>query len=55
MKYTLENNDKIIERKHKFLRYKFISIFVICDLRNEKTIEGQIFYNQKFKKIDMWR
>ena len=53
MKYKVENNDKIIERKHKFLRRNCFSFFVICDLRKQKTNKGKIFLNLKFKKIDM--
>ena len=53
MKHRVENNDKKNERKHKFLRTKYLCFFEIYDLRKQKTIKGQIFLNLQFKKIDM--
>ena len=38
-------------RKHKTWTTKFLYFFVICDLREQKTIKGQIFINIKFKNI----
>ena len=56
MKSKVENNVNKIEIKEKTLRTQFLSIFLICDLREEKTYKAQNFLNLKFKnrymKID---
>ena len=50
MKSKDENNDKKIEGKHKTWGTKFLSFFVIYELRKNKKIIGRIFLNLKFKK-----
>ena len=39
-----ENNEKQIDSTRMALKTKFISFFVICDLRKQKTIKGQILF-----------
>ena len=50
MKSKVENNVNKIEIKDKTLRTQFLSLFGICDLREEKTSKAQNFLNLKFKK-----
>ena len=45
-----KNNVNKIEIKDKTLRTQFFSIFLICDLRGEKTFKEQNFLNLKFEK-----
>ena len=45
----MENNVNKIETKDKALRTQFLSLFLICDLREEKTFKAQNFLNVKFE------
>ena len=57
MNYIDVNNDNKIGRKGKTLNTKFLSFFLICDLRKEKTFKGQkvLISNSKniYMKIDI--